>query len=61
VVGEWDAGTTAVAGAQAVFGKLSNALYKRFVQIGEGTHVIFLEKNRMHLFREVQLFLDEER
>jgi hypothetical protein len=48
-------------GAQAVFGKLSNAPYKRLVQIGEGTHVIFLEKNRMHLFREVQLFLDEER
>jgi pimeloyl-ACP methyl ester carboxylesterase len=60
VVGEWDAGTP-VAGAQAVFGKLSNAPYKRLVQIGEGTHVIFLEKNRMHLFREVQLFLDEER
>ena len=60
VVGEWDAGTP-VAGAQAVFGKLSNAPYKRLVQIGEGTHLIFLEKNRMHLFREVQLFLDEER
>ena len=60
VVGEWDAGTP-VAGAQAVFGKLSNAPYKRLVQIGEGTHLVFLEKNRMHLFREVQLFLDEER
>jgi len=61
VVGEWDAGTTAVVSAQAVFGKLSNAPYKRFVQIGEGSHLIFLERNRMHLFREVQLFLDEER
>jgi len=61
VVGEWDTGTTAVARAQAVFGKLSNAPYKRLVEIGEGTHLIFLEKNRMHLFREVQLFLDEER
>jgi pimeloyl-ACP methyl ester carboxylesterase len=60
VVGEWDAATP-VAGAQAVFGKLSNAPYKRLVQIGEGTHLVFLEKNRMHLFREVQLFLDEER
>jgi pimeloyl-ACP methyl ester carboxylesterase len=59
-VGEWDAGTP-VTGAQAVFGKLSNALYKRLVQIGHGTHLLFLEKNRMHLFREVQLFLDEPR
>jgi pimeloyl-ACP methyl ester carboxylesterase len=58
VVGEWDA-RTPVAGAQAVFGKLSNAPSKRLVQIGEGTHLIFLEKNRIQLFREVQLFLDE--
>ena len=61
VVGEWDAGTTAVASARAVFGKLGNAPHKRLVEIGEGTHLIFLERNRMHLFREVQLFLDEER
>jgi pimeloyl-ACP methyl ester carboxylesterase len=58
VVGEWDAGTP-VTGAQAVFGKLSNAPYKRLVQIGHGTHLLFLEKNRIQLFREVQLFLDE--
>jgi pimeloyl-ACP methyl ester carboxylesterase len=58
VVGEWDAGTP-IAGAQAVFGKLSNAPYKRLVQIGQGTHLVFLEKNRIQLFREVQLFLDE--
>ena len=58
VVGEWDAGTP-LTGAQAVFGKLSNALYKRLVQIGHGTHLLFLEKNRIQLFREVQLFLDE--
>ena len=50
-----------IAGAQAVFGKLTNAPSKRLVQIGQGTHLIFLEKNRMHLFREVQLFLDEPR
>jgi len=60
VVGEWDAATP-IAGAQAVFGKLTNAPSKRLVQIGQGTHLIFLEKNRMHLFREVQLFLDEPR
>ena len=53
VVGEWDAGTP-VAGAEAVFGKLSNAPYKRLVQIGEGTHVIFLEKNRMSTDAAIQ-------
>jgi hypothetical protein len=31
------------------------------VVIGEGTHTVMLERNRMHLFREVQLFLDEGR
>jgi pimeloyl-ACP methyl ester carboxylesterase len=56
VLGEWDGG---VATAQTIFGKLSNAPYKRLVQIGEGSHLVFMEKNRMQLFREVQLFLDE--
>jgi len=58
VVGEWDA-VTPVERAQAVFGKLVNTQEKRFVQIGEGTHILFLEKNRMQLYREVQSFLDE--
>jgi pimeloyl-ACP methyl ester carboxylesterase len=58
VLAEWDG---LVTGAQAVFDKLTNAHYKRLVQIGQGTHLVFLEKNRMHLFREVQLFLDEPR
>jgi hypothetical protein len=54
--GEWD---ELVAPAQTILGKLSNAPYKRLVQIGEGSHLLFMEKNRMQLFREVQLFLDE--
>ena len=58
VVGEWD-GVTPVVRAQAVFAKLVNAREKRFVQIGEATHIAMLEKNRMQLYREVQLFLDE--
>jgi hypothetical protein len=29
------------------------------VEIGEGTHTVIMDKNRMQLFREVQLFLDE--
>jgi pimeloyl-ACP methyl ester carboxylesterase len=58
IVGEWD-GVTPVTRAQAVFGELVGTHQKRFVQIGEGTHILFLEKNREHLFREVQSFLDE--
>lgn len=58
VVAEWD---YRVEGAQALFGKLPSGPDKRLVQIGEGTHAIMLEKNRMHLFREVQFFLDRDR
>jgi pimeloyl-ACP methyl ester carboxylesterase len=58
VVGEWD-GVTPVTRAQVVFGRLVGTREKRFVQIGEGTHIVFLEKNRIQLFREVQSFLDE--
>jgi pimeloyl-ACP methyl ester carboxylesterase len=47
--------------ARAVFEKLTAAPCKRFVEIGEGTHTILMEKNRMQLFREVQMFLEEPR
>ena len=43
----------------AYFAKLSNAPYKRYIEIGEGTHTLIMEKNRMQLFRAVQAFLDE--
>lgn len=43
----------------AYFAKLTNAPYRRYVEIGEGTHAVFLEKNRMQLFREVLAFLEE--
>jgi pimeloyl-ACP methyl ester carboxylesterase len=55
---EWDADLPSYM-SQTLFTKLANTPYKRFVEIGEGTHFIFMEKNRMQLFREVQLFLDE--
>jgi hypothetical protein len=29
--------------------------------IGDGTHVILTEKNRMQLFREIELFSEEGR
>ena len=55
---EWDQDTPAYM-AQNLLPKLTGAPYKRYVEIGEGTHTVIMEKNRMSLFREVQLFLDE--
>lgn len=59
VVGEWDADTPPYM-AQALFSALTNAPTKRLVMIGEATHILFTEKHRMQLFREVQLFLEEQ-
>jgi pimeloyl-ACP methyl ester carboxylesterase len=55
---EWDQDTPTYMAA-TLFGLLKNAPAKRMVEIGEGTHTVIMEKNRMQLFREVQLFLDE--
>jgi pimeloyl-ACP methyl ester carboxylesterase len=55
---EWDQDTPAYM-SQALFPLLKNTPAKRYVEIGEGTHTVIMEKNRMQLFREVQLFLDE--
>lgn len=55
---EWDVDTPAYM-AQNYFAKLTNAPYKRYIEIGEGTHTVMMERNRMQLFREVQHFLDE--
>jgi pimeloyl-ACP methyl ester carboxylesterase len=56
--GEWDQDTPGYM-AQAIFGLLQSAAWKRLVTIGEGTHTVIMERNRLQLFREVQLFLDE--
>ena len=58
VQAEWD-NDTPLYMAQAVFARLSNAPFKRYALIGEGTHMVLLERNRMQLFREVQSFLEE--
>jgi pimeloyl-ACP methyl ester carboxylesterase len=57
IVAEWDR-VTPGQGAQALFHKLPSSPNKRLVEIGEGTHFVMLEKNRMQLFQEVQFFLD---
>jgi pimeloyl-ACP methyl ester carboxylesterase len=58
ILAEWDQDTPLYM-AQEMFGKLINTPYKRHVVIGEGTHVLALEKNRMQLIKQVQSFLDE--
>ncbi|MGO4470102.1 alpha/beta hydrolase, partial [Pseudoduganella sp. RAF53_2] len=55
---EWDADLPSYM-LYAYFAKLVNVPYKRYVEIGEGTHSILMEKNRMQLFEAVQHFLDE--
>jgi len=55
---EWDADTPNRV-LYAYFERLVNAPYRRYVQIGEGTHFLMLEKNRVQLFQAVQQFLDE--
>jgi pimeloyl-ACP methyl ester carboxylesterase len=55
---EWDADLPSYM-LYAYFAKLTNASYKRYVEIGEGTHTVMMEKNRMQLFQAVQQFLDE--
>lgn len=39
--------------AQEVFARLTSAPYRRLVLLSDGTHAIALEKNRMHLIRQV--------
>jgi pimeloyl-ACP methyl ester carboxylesterase len=56
---EWDFDLPSYQ-AHAYFAALTNAPYKRLVEIGEGTHTVMLEKNRMQFFREIMGFLDEE-
>lgn len=56
---EWDADLPSYM-LHAYFAKLTNTPYKRYVEIGEGTHTIIMEKNRMQLFEAVQQFLDED-
>jgi pimeloyl-ACP methyl ester carboxylesterase len=58
VVAEWDRDTPPYM-AQTLFPLMVNAPGKRLVQLGEGTHTIIMEKNRMKLFEAVQSFLDE--
>ena len=58
VVGEWDVITPPTM-AQEIFKRLTAARNRRLVLLSEGSHFMSFEKNRMHLIREVQHFLEE--
>jgi len=45
--------------ARELFALMVYAPRKRYIELGEGTHMVIMEKHRMQLINEVQLFLDE--
>ncbi|GGC48100.1 alpha/beta hydrolase [Chelatococcus reniformis] len=55
---EWDADVPLDV-ARAFFGTLAGAPYRRWVEIGEGTHMVLLEKNRWQAFDAIHAFLEE--
>jgi esterase/lipase len=58
VQAEWDQDLSPYM-ARTLFPLLVHSLGKRYVMLGEGTHTIIMEKNRLQLFEAVQTFLDE--
>ncbi len=56
---EWDADLPSYM-AHKVFAHLTHAPYKRFVELGQGTHTVMLEKNRKQFFDEIRAFLTEK-
>jgi pimeloyl-ACP methyl ester carboxylesterase len=46
--------------SRAVFAELKSAPYRRWVEIGDGTHSVFLEKNRWQVFDAVDGFFWEK-
>ncbi|MCU4159731.1 alpha/beta hydrolase [Acidiphilium sp. AL] len=57
---EWDADVT-IDRIQALFLRLTGAPYRRWVEIGEGTHMVVLEKNRWQVIDAIVAFLKETR
>ena len=55
---EWDVDVT-TAMAHDLFARLTSAPYKRFVQIGQATHMVLMEANRRQALNAVIAFLDE--
>ena len=59
IQGEWDRDTPP-SRSQGLFPLLTNTAWKQYVLLGEGTHTVMMERNRMLLFQAVQTFLDED-
>lgn len=60
IQGEWDSDTPPAMGL-SVFAHLTGTSARRYVLIGEGTHLLLLEKNRRQLFQAVYGFLEEQK
>jgi pimeloyl-ACP methyl ester carboxylesterase len=58
IIGEWDADTPVIM-ARTLFSQLTHTPYKAYVEIGESTHTLVMEKNRMQLIRAVQAFIED--
>lgn len=56
---EWDRDTPPYM-AQTLFPLLTRSPNKRLVMLGEGTHSIIMERNRLELFQVVQDFLEAD-
>lgn len=56
---EWDRDVP-ISSAQDLFLSLKHAPYRRWVEIGEGTHMILLEKNRLQAFDAINQFFSEK-
>jgi pimeloyl-ACP methyl ester carboxylesterase len=59
VHGEWDIDVP-IELALAYFKELKNARYRRWIEIGEATHLTLLEKNRMLAFKAIADFFGEQ-
>lgn len=55
---QWDHDTPPYM-SQALFPLLTGAPWKQYDLIGEGTHTVLMEKNRLQLFNAVQNFLEQ--
>jgi pimeloyl-ACP methyl ester carboxylesterase len=59
VHGEWDIDVT-IDLARALFDEFKNAPYRQWVEIGEATHLVLLEKNRKLAYRAISDFFARE-
>ncbi|MCO4317789.1 alpha/beta hydrolase [Phyllobacterium sp. 21LDTY02-6] len=56
--GEWDIDVPLDL-ARAYFGELTGARYRRWLELGEATHLALMESNRMQAYVEIARFFDE--